>query len=145
MNFKKFVRYNHEGLLIKHVEPNHATRFVRYNLQPCICYNRDRFNRVQLYIMYGQLLSHKMVVTNLLQLLMTIISNQTNTDIFVTRLLIVFVFLSYPQVHCSAELFLQSNLKSPVHVPAICQQGMETKVFLLKHIGFVCILFIGDQ
>jgi len=67
-----------------------------YNLQPCICYNRDRFNRVQLYIMYGQLLSHKMVVTNLLQLLMTIISNQTNTDIFVTRLLIVFVFFILP-------------------------------------------------
>jgi len=31
VNFKKYVRYNHEGPLIKHAEPNQTTQFVRYN------------------------------------------------------------------------------------------------------------------
>ena len=31
VNFGKFVRYNHEDLLIKQAEPNQATHFVRYN------------------------------------------------------------------------------------------------------------------
>jgi len=31
VNFKKSVRYNHEGPPIKHAEPNQTTQFVRYN------------------------------------------------------------------------------------------------------------------
>ena len=31
VNFRKFVRYNHETLLIKHAKPNQAKYFVRYN------------------------------------------------------------------------------------------------------------------
>ena len=31
VKFRKFVRYNHEVVLIKHAEPNQTAHFVRYN------------------------------------------------------------------------------------------------------------------